>query len=74
MSRIVKNRLRMMGLLHETDHDERVQLDKLIEEKTGKYCDIGVLGLTDREIRELLAEARRRLRRKKPKEAELMVV
>lgn len=74
MSRIVKDRLRMMGILHETDHDERVQLDKLIEEKTGKYCDIGVLELTDRELGELLAEARRRLRKKKPREAELMVV
>ena len=54
MSRRVKERLRRMLLLLKTDHEDRVELDKKIEEKTGKYCDIGVDDLSDEEILDLL--------------------
>ena len=54
MSRRVKERLKRMLLLLKTDHDDRVELDKKIEEKTGKYCDIGVDDLSDEEILDLL--------------------
>ena len=54
MSRRVKERLRRMLLLLKTDHEDRVELDKKIEEKTGKYCDIGVDDLSDEEILDML--------------------
>ena len=54
MSRRVKERLRRMDVLQKTDHEDRVELDKKIEEKTGKYCDTGVDDLSDEEILDLL--------------------
>ncbi|GAH69550.1 unnamed protein product, partial [marine sediment metagenome] len=46
--------------------DDRVELDRLIEEKTGKYCDEGVYELTDEEILELLQQIWAKKRKKKP--------
>lgn len=54
MSRRVKARLRRMDILQKTDHEDRVELDKKIEAKTGKYCDTGVDDLSDEEILDLL--------------------
>ncbi|GAI76622.1 unnamed protein product [marine sediment metagenome] len=54
MSRRVKERLRLMRVLEQTTHEDRVELDRRIEEKTGKYCDDGVDELTNEEIMELL--------------------
>lgn len=71
MSKWVKERLRKMELLQKTDHEDRVELDKKIEEKTGKYCDEGVDDLTDDEILELLNLI---WKKKKKKKAQLMVV
>jgi len=56
MSRKVKERLMLMRVLRQTTHDDRVELDRRIEEKTGKYCDDGVAELTDEEIMELLRQ------------------
>lgn len=56
MSRRVKERLELMRVLAQTTHEDRVELDKRIEEKTGKYCDDGVDELTDEEIMELLRQ------------------
>ena len=56
MSRKVKERLMLMRVLRQTTHDDRVELDRRIEEKTGKYCDDGVDELTDEEIMELLRQ------------------
>lgn len=56
MSRRVKNRLRRMGVLARTTHSDRVELDKRIEQETGKYCDDGVDELPDEEIMELLRQ------------------
>ena len=46
----------LMRVLRQTTHDDRVELDRRIEEKTGKYCDDGVAELTDEEIMELLRQ------------------
>jgi len=54
VSRRVKARLRRMLILEKTDHEDRVELDRLIEEKTGKYCDKGVDELSDEDILDLL--------------------
>jgi len=74
VSRRVRERLRRLGVLHTTTHGERLELDRIIEEKTGKDCDEGVDLLSDGELLLLLREARRGLRRKPPKRAVTMVV
>jgi len=83
MSDRVKDRLRMMGILTRTTHEDRVELDRRIEAKTGKYCDDGVDDMTDEEIMELLRQIWADKNRKpwekkkssdKKKEAELAVV
>jgi len=65
MSRRVKARLRRMRVLAQTTHEDRVELDRRIEEKTGKYCDDGVDELLDEEIMELLRQIWERKKRKK---------
>ena len=54
MSKRVKERLMMMRILEKTDHRDRVELDRKIEEKTGKPCDEGVDELSDDDILDLL--------------------
>ncbi len=54
MSRKVKERLELMRVLAQTTHEDRVELDRLIEEKTGKPCDEGVYELSDEDILDLL--------------------
>ena len=66
MSRRVKERLRLMRVLAQTTHEDRVELDRRIEEKTGKYCDAGVDELLDEEIMELLRQIWEKKRKKKP--------
>lgn len=72
MSNNVKLRLQIMKWLHLTDHDDRMELDRIIEEKTGKNCDIGVSQLSDDEIKEILRGIW--LRKKKRKPIELVAV
>ena len=64
MSDKVKERLMLMRVLGQTTHEDRVELDRRIEQKTGKYCDDGVADLTDEEIMELLRQIWEK--RKKP--------
>jgi len=45
-----------MGVLARTTHSDRVDLDRRIEQKTGKYCDDGVDELPDEEIMEILRQ------------------
>lgn len=64
MSRRVKERLKRMEILDRTDHKDRVELDRLIEERTGKPCDDGVDDLTDDEILDLLTRIWKRRKKK----------
>ena len=76
MSDIVKLRLKLMGIIGRTTHEDRMELDRRIEVKTGKYCDEGVNDMTDEEIMELLREIWARKNKKpweKKKEVELAV-
>ena len=43
-----------MKILEKTDHEDRAELDRKIEEKTGKPCDEGVDELSDEDILDLL--------------------
>lgn len=63
----VKDRLMVMRILPHTTHDDRVELDALIEQRTGKYCDDGVSELTDEQIMELLNHIWNEKKKKKKK-------
>ena len=64
MSKRVKERLKRMEILDRTDHEDRVELDRLIEEKTGKPCDEGVDELSDEDILDLLTLIWRKRKKK----------
>lgn len=64
MSKRVKERLRRMWILEKTDHEDRVELDRKIEEKTGKPCDEGVDELSDEDILDLLTLVWRKRKKK----------
>ena len=53
-----------------TTHDQRIKLDEIIEEITGKNCDIGVDDLTDEQLIEILEQALKYLAKKRGKELE----
>jgi len=62
MSILVKRLLESLGI--ETTHEERLEIDRLIEEVTGKYCDEGVLELSKEEFLEIVKEAKKRVRKR----------
>ncbi len=64
MSKRVKVRLRRMRILEKTDHEDRAELDRKIEEKTGKPCDEGVDELSDEDILDLLTLIWRKRKKK----------
>ena len=74
MSTRVRERLAQMQLLEQTNHEERVILDQLIEQETGGFCDATVSQLSDDRVRALLAEAKRRTKKDHATEEELEVL
>lgn len=73
MSDRVKERLMLMRVLRLTTHDDRVELDRVIEERTGKYCDEGVSELTDEQIMILLRQIWEDKKKKKKKKIPAVV-
>ncbi|MGY0287481.1 MAG: hypothetical protein ACUX7D_01745 [Candidatus Methanodesulfokora washburnensis] len=73
MSRMVRSLLRMMGLYELTYHEDRLEIDREIERRTGVSCDEAIeMGLIGRD--EFLAIVQEILRRKKwRKEVELYI-
>jgi len=59
---------RLMKMMIETAHEERVEIDEEIERRTGKYCDDGVDDLSDSEFVEIINKVKRR--KKKRRKAE----
>jgi len=55
-------------LYHTTTHEQRIKLDEIIEEITGKNCDVGVDDLTDDQLIEILDQALKYLAKKRAKE------
>ena len=53
-----------------TTHEQRIKLDEVIEEITGKWCDDGVAQLTDDEIIEILDQVLKAMAKKRGKELE----
>ena len=50
-----------------TTHEQRIKLDEIIEEITGKNCDIGVDDLTDEQLIQILDQALKYLAKKRAK-------
>ncbi len=62
MSIKVREWLRRLGI--ETTHEERQDIDREIERRTGRYCDSGVELLSEAEFLAIVESIRRK--RKKP--------
>ncbi|MDT7864702.1 MAG: hypothetical protein RQ968_04405 [Thermoproteota archaeon] len=63
MSIKVRELLALLGI--ETTHEEREEIDRIIEERTGLYCDEGIDLLSREEFLEIVYEAKRRVRKRK---------
>ncbi|RLI13091.1 hypothetical protein DRO33_01765 [Candidatus Bathyarchaeota archaeon] len=69
MSRLVRDWLQQLGLYHMTTHEDREEIDRQIEARTGVYCDDAIrMGLISREEFEdiVWAVLKRKKRRRKP--------
>ena len=62
MSIRVKRRLGVLGI--ETAHEERVEIDRLIEERKEEYCDSAVEKMSNSELIAIVDEMRQRKKRK----------
>lgn len=60
----VKEWLRRLGI--DASHDERVEIDREIERRTGKYCDDGIVELTEQQFMGLVSEVKQRKKRGRP--------
>ena len=56
---------RLVKMMVETTHEERKEIDKDIEDKTGKYCDEGVDELSDTEFIEIVNKVKRKRKKKR---------
>ena len=61
MSIKVREWLRRLGI--ETTHEEREEIDREIERRTGRYCDNGVALLTEAEFLAIASSVRRKRRK-----------
>ena len=57
-----------MGLLDLTTHEDRLEIDRMIEEITRLHCDEGAKILSDEEFIRIVESVLRRKRRKKERE------
>ena len=61
MSIKVREWLRRLGI--ETTHEEREEIDREIERKTGRYCDVGITVLSESEFRSIVESVKRKRRK-----------
>ena len=61
MSIKVREWLRRLGI--ETSHEEREEIDREIEQRTGRYCDDGIALLSEAEFLAIVSSVRRRRRK-----------
>jgi len=61
MSIKVREWLRRLGI--ETTHEEREEIDREIERKTGRYCDVGIAALSESEFRSIVESVKRKRRK-----------
>lgn len=60
----IKVKLLLEALNIETTHEERMEIDRIIEERTGLHCDEGVELLSREEFIAIVQEAKRRIRKR----------
>jgi len=70
MSNKVKNFLRIMKI--ETTHEERIEIDKEIEKKTNKNCDIGIDELNNEELLGIINSIKNKKKKKKESGVEVV--
>ena len=61
MSIKVREWLRRLGI--EATHEEREEIDREIERKTGRYCDVGIAVLSESEFRSIVESVKRKRRK-----------
>jgi len=61
MSIKVREWLRRLGI--ETTHEEREEIDREIEQRTGRYCDKGIELFSEAEFLAIVNSVRRKLRK-----------
>ena len=61
MSIKVKEWLRRLGI--DTNHEEREQIDREVERRTGQYCDKGVELVTEAEFLAIVDSVKRKRRK-----------
>jgi len=60
MSNKVREFLKVLGLLDQTTHEDRLEIDHEIERETGLPCDEGVMKMTKSDFAMLVAKVLRR--------------
>jgi len=65
MSLLVRKMLEKYGLLKETTHEDRKEIDRIIEERTGYECDVGARMLSEEEFLEIVRSVLRKKRKEK---------
>jgi len=75
MSKLVREWLARLGLLHLTTHEDRLEIDREIEIRTGYYCDDAIaMGLiSEEEFLEIVREVMERKKRRKKRRRGLIV-
>jgi len=67
MSEVVRILLKKYGLLKETTHEDRKEIARIIEDRTGYECDLGAKMLSEEEFMEIVDS----VLKKKKKEVEI---
>lgn len=68
MSELVKSMLEKYGLLNLTSHEDRKEIDRIIEDRTDLYCDEGVKMLSEDEFLSIVESVLRRRKKKRKEE------
>ena len=75
MSKLVREWLARLGLLHLTTHEDRLEIDREIEIRTGYYCDDAIaMGLiSEEEFLEIVQEVIERGKKRKKRHRGLVI-
>jgi hypothetical protein len=68
MSKLVRLMLEKYGLLDETTHEDRKEIDRIIEERTSCYCDEGIKMLSEEEFLSMVEYVLKKRKKKMEKE------
>jgi len=76
VSRLVREWLIRLGLFHLTTHEDRLEIDRIIEERTGVDCDTAIAQglISETEFRKIVDYVLRRKRRKSRRALETLVI